>query len=423
MGVDDIPTIVERNLCCGCGVCSYLQPNEIEMVDDLDQGRRPLVTERAGPGSGTRVAALACPGRAIRRPTVPGSAVAELTADWGPVLELWEGAATSPDVRYAGSSGGAATALALHAIEHEGVHGLLHAVARKDVPFLNETVLSRTRDELVAATGSRYAPTSPCEGLDLIETAPGPCVFIGKPCDVAGAVAASSLRPELERRLALTIAVFCADTPTTRGTLEMMARVGVDPDQASSVRYRGNGWPGRATVTIRGSAETRQLSYEESWGDILQKHRQWRCYVCADHTGEHADISVGDPWYREIPPDEPGLSLIVVRTERGRRMVEAARASGALTVRRVEPGILPRSQPNLRAARGAVWGRSMALRLAGLPAPRYPGMGTRSTWWRALGWRQKAQSVGGTLRRVRTRRLRRRRPVIPYSPGDDLKGR
>lgn len=419
--VTDIATVVERNLCCGCGACAHLEPARYTMVDDADQGRRPIVVRGAPPPDPGGLAVAACPGREVRRPPRPPGAIPELWSSWGPVLELWEGAAAADDVRFAGSSGGAATALAWCALEQGEAHGVLHTVARDDVPFLNTTVLTRDRDALVGATGSRYAPASPCDRLDLLERAPGPCVFIGKPCDVAGAAAAAAVRPELARNLGLTIALFCAGTPTLRGTLEMFERLGCDPAEVASVRYRGNGWPGEATVTLR-SGERRSLSYDASWGEILQKHRQWRCYVCADHTGELADLSVGDPWYREIDPDEPGLSLIVVRTERGRRFLERAVAAGALALRRVDPSILPASQPNLERARGAVWGRSVALRLAGLPAPSYPEMDVRRTWWRALSWREKAQSVLGTLKRVRTKGLRRRRPVVPW-PEQAVRGR
>lgn len=415
MTIHDIPTVVERNLCCGCGACAYLDPSALEMVDDADQGRRPVLASGV-PASATRPLVATCPGREVRRPSAPTGAIPELLPTWGPVLELWEGAAGASDVRFAGSSGGAATALALHAIEHADLHGVLHTVARDDVPFLNRTVLTRDRETLLGATGSRYAPASPCDRLDLVEQAPAPCVFIGKPCDVAGAAAASAVRPALARNLGLTIALFCAGTPTLRGTFEMFERLGCDPDDVDSVRYRGNGWPGEATVTLRSTGEARALSYDQSWGEILQRHRQWRCYVCADHTGELADISVGDPWYREIPADEPGLSLIVVRTERGREHVERARADGSLDLRPVDPSILPASQPNLERARGAVWGRSFALRMSGLPAPRYPGMGVGRTWWHALTWREKAQSVAGTLKRVRSKQLRRRRPVVRWPP-------
>jgi coenzyme F420 hydrogenase subunit beta len=231
-----------------------------------------------------------------------------------------------------------------------------------------------------------------------------------------------ALRPRLERRLGLTIAVFCAGTPSYRGTLEMIREMGVaDPHQVDSVRYRGQGWPGNATVTVRDQSAAQEpssyeMSYEESWGRILQKHRQWRCYVCADHTGEFADIAVGDPWYREIEPEEAGHSLVLVRTARGREILHRAIAAGALQVRQVDACLVPASQPNLRRTRGAVWGRIAATRAVGVPAPRFRNMPLFPSWWNRLTRKEKAQSIYGTLKRVVTKRLYRRRRVRPHVP-------
>ncbi len=270
---------------------------------------------------------------------------------------------------------------------------------------------------MAAATGSRYAPASPCDGLDKVVSAPAPCVFIGKPCDVAATAKARRRDPALDRNLGLTIGIFCAGTPTTRGTLEMLEVMGVDPADLTGVRYRGDGWPGQAIATTSKPSESPPaLSYEESWGAILQRHRQWRCYVCADHTGEIADIAVGDPWYREIEEGEPGRSLIVVRTERGRRIMHAAVASGAIVAEVVDPQLLPASQPGLERVRGSVGGRITSLRLLGLPAPRFEGMPTVAAWWGALDVRGKLRSTVGTISRVRRKQLRRRRPVVPYRP-------
>lgn len=419
-GIEDV---AEWNLCSGCGACAFAQPGEIEMVDDLDAGRRPLVVrgDRGRPLP-TAQALRVCPGVGLEHHTAPPGAMAELRDSWGPVLEVWEGHAGDPDLRFAGSSGGVASALAIHGIERETAHGLLHIRARADAPYLNETVLSTSRAEVLAATGSRYAPASPCDRLDLIEAAPQPCVLIGKPCDVAAADKARRSHPRLDANLGLTIAVFCAGTPTTRGTLEMLEAMGVDDVAAlEELRYRGRGWPGDAVATVRnpdGSTTTRHLTYDESWGEILQRHRQWRCYVCADHTGEFADIAVGDPWYRDVGPDEPGSSLILVRTERGRRWFEAARRSGAIVATRVPPTRLPESQPGLLRVRGAVIGRIAMLRSLGLPAPRYRGLPMLATWWRVLGTRGKVRSTFGTLKRIWRRRLFRRRPVRPMAPID-----
>ncbi len=409
--------VAERQQCCGCGACAYADSERIEMVDTLREGRRPRVK---GAGAPSTDSMRVCPGvglsHSIDAHTV---GISELFAGWGPVLKIWEGHATDSEVRWAGSSGGAATALALHGLLRGGLHGVLHVKAREDAPYLNRTALSRTREELLAGAGSRYAPASPCDGLGMVEAAPGACLMIGKPCDVAAARLACSLRPGLERNLAVTIAFFCAGTPSTQGTLEMLKAMGVgDPASVKSVRYRGNGWPGRATVVFssEGRDQTREMSYQESWGGILQKHRQWRCYLCADHTGEFADISVGDPWYRKIEPGEAGTSLIMARTKRGLTFVEEAIKAGFLSVQPAEPQILPLSQPNLLAGRGAVWGRSAMLRMLGLPAPRYRRM-PLARWWRTeLSLKEQAQSFYGTFRRAFVKGLFRRRPVEAWAP-------
>lgn len=415
--------VAAHRLCTGCGVCAYLAPDEVRMVDVLDQGRRPLpitpVRSAAGSGGAGAAAALSCcPGVRIghehRRPA-PGE-IPELRAAWGPVRAIWEGYAADPRIRYAGSSGGVATALAGYCLTGAGMAGVLHIGARPDVPYLNETRLSRTPAELLANAGSRYAPASPCDRLDLIEAAAGPCVFIGKPCDVAAVRMARRLRPGLDARLGLTIAVFCAGTPTTRGTLELLARLGItDPARLASVHYRGEGWPGQARARLIDDPpeRRRELSYAESWGDILQRHRQWRCYLCADHTGEFADVAVGDPWYRPTG-DDPGRSLVLARTERGVRLIEAAVSAGALVLTPVAPEILPASQPNLLRARGAVSGRLATLRAARLMTPRYRHLPMAPIWWRHLRTAEKLRSTLGTLRRIGRKRLREPATLVPY---------
>ena len=415
LNVLTIPDVVRRDLCCGCGACAAVDPS-IEMVDDAANGLRPRVT---GPGVG-REAVAVCPGvglaheDAARR--APG-VIASLYPAFGPVVGLWEGWSGDEDIRFCGSSGGAATALALHCLTDEGMSGVLHTGAREDRPYLNETVWSSTREELLARTGSRYAPASPCDGLGRIESAPTPGVFIGKPCDVAAAQKARRLRPALDRKLGVTIAFFCAGTPSTNGTLEMLRRLGIDdPEALTSLRYRGRGWPGLARAVWRGpdgAERTGTLTYDQAWGEVLTAHQQWRCKVCADHTGEFADIAVGDPWHRKVEPGEAGSSLILARTPHGRAIIERAIESGALVAERVGAEILPASQPNLVATRGSVWGRIVGSRLSLASAPTYRNMPMFSLWRSELSLREKTRSILGTMRRVWKRRLARSAATQP----------
>jgi coenzyme F420 hydrogenase subunit beta len=208
-----------------------------------------------------------------------------------------------------------------------------------------------------------------------------------------------AINPELDNKISLTIGFFCAGTPSTRGTLELLREHNIDPDEVSELRYRGMGWPGMAAIRRKNDKEPFiQLSYQDSWG-FVQKYRPFRCYLCPDLTAEFADISVGDPWYREVGENEPGQSLILIRTEKGRKIFREAIESGYVKAVRAEPDILYKSQKNLLGKRQAIWGRLLAMKMLGIPYPELKGFHLFENWL-DLPAREKVKSVLGTARRI-----------------------
>ena len=411
--ISTIQDVVDRHLCMGCGTCAAVRPDIVRMVDTVEHGRRPLIAREAGDEAGRALVAT-CPGRTIDPPAaaeLPASGSYEDVA-WGPVLEVWEGYATDPEIRFNGSSGGVVSALSLFCIEHKDYAGAVQARARADQPLLNETVISRSRSDVIAATASRYAPASPCERLADVRGAGQPHVFVGKPCDVAGAARFAATDKGVASGIGLSISIFCAGTPSLAATRDLLTHLGVEErDEVLEVRYRGRGWPGPMAVRFR-SAATGQIhsattSYEEGWGDILQKHTQWRCRLCADHIGEHADLSIGDPWYRPVAEGDPGQSLVVVRTERGRQILRVAMQAGGVQLEPRTVQTLAASQPNLERTKGAVYARCITAKLVGAAAPRYRGAGLHRVWWRALTLGAKFKSFAGTLKRLLAKGLLR----------------
>jgi coenzyme F420 hydrogenase subunit beta len=179
--------------------------------------------------------------------------------------------------------------------------------------------------------------------------------------------------------------------------------MGVEPEQVEELRYRGHGWPGMATVRIKGSnGEVRQMSYEKSWGDILSNYGQFRCRLCPDSTGEFADISCGDLWYRPIEPTHPGYSLVLVRTERGQEVLKKAVCAGYVRLQRADASILPQSQKALLNRRCHLFGRLLAMRMMGVPFPYFKGFSLRENWLK-LSATEKLYSVVGSLKRIITR--------------------
>ena len=417
-----IDQVVEWRLCVGCGACVPRCPNQaITLVHISGRGLRPIVNS-------TRCRECAgcvevCPGIEISHQPFNSHIMPELSLEWGPVMEVWEGYATDSQIRYNGSSGGVATALALFCLERKGASGVLHIGARPGAPLENVAVFSKNRAELLACTGSRYSPAAPCERLEWIQEALCPSVFIGKPCDVVALRKSQAVNPMLNEKASLAISIFCAGTPVIDGTYKILRVLGVEPEKVEEIRYRGCGWPGETMVKIKNNDDqTRLMTYEESWGNILSHYGQFRCRICPDSTGEFADISCGDPWYREIKPGEEGWSLVLVRTERGREILHEAIKAGYVKLESVVQSAIPRSQKALLARRRHLWGRLFMMRMMRVPIPRFAGFSLFRNWLR-LSSAEKLRSLAGTLKRIIERGWTRPlRPIIkpgrPYKSSD-----
>jgi len=379
-----VEQVVSSRLCHGCGACSYAcTQNAIELKNFIEVGIRPVVD--FAKCNECQECVTVCSGIRLKHSEeeFPIGIQPDLRKEWGPVLELWEGHAVDPEIRFKGGSGGVATVLALFALEQMDFDGVLHVGMNANVPYLNEVVVSKDRSELIHRCGSRYAPAAVCGSLGEIERAARPCVLIGKPCDIASANMAAQIRPALKEKLGLTIAIFCGGTPSTRGTLKLLETLGVSETDIEGLRYRGHGWPGMTGVNLKSSPDGKrvEMTYSQAWDTILTKHKPFRCQICPDGTGEFADLACGDPWYRDIEDGEGGSSLIVVRTARGREILHAAMDAGYIAAKPRGNDILPRSQRGLLHRRRAVLPKLVGLWLTRSTAPKFHGFSLRHGWF------------------------------------------
>ena len=409
--INTLKDVVDWELCIGCGACYYAcGKGNISLINIDSIGIRPQFNS---PECGSCTDCLSiCPAyhvdASLKVPQTSRATRAE--QEFGPALEIWEGYAQDTEVRYKASSGGILSALAIFCLEQEGMEFVLHTGVDSEQPWINRTVKSTNRDEILTRTGSRYAPSSPCDGLQGIEDSTSKCVFIGKPCDVAAVGMLRKQNPRLDEQLGLVLTFFCAGTPSTQGTLDLLTSLDVTPAEVDTVRYRGEGWPGRFKVLFSGGDEGPSLSYEDSWKQ-LTSYRPLRCNLCPDGLGRIADISCGDAWERHAGDGNPGLSIVIVRTERGREILRRAIAAKYVEVRRVDSNAVYAAQPNLLQRRRELFGRLLAMRLLGVPAPLFKGFSLFNGWIKQPV-RLQLRSVLGTLRRIVLRRWWMRRPVI-----------
>jgi len=239
--IKHLEDIVDWRLCLGCGACQYICPeHKISLINIVEEAIRP---RRSDKECGTCDDCVAvCPSVETDLNQLFGSRKAtEFERSWGAIDTIWEGYASDEEIRFKGSSGGALTALSAYCIEQAGMSGVLHIGQDPNNAVLNTTRLSRNREELMQATGSRYSPASACDRLDLVENSVKPCAVIGKPAEIAGVRKAVKLRPALAEKVGVTLSFFCAETPPTKATLSLLETFREEPSKLKAVRYRGHG--------------------------------------------------------------------------------------------------------------------------------------------------------------------------------------
>lgn len=397
-----VADVLARDACSGCGLCTRLDP-ALRMAMDADGYLRPRFDgpSRAVAGAAATFA-RGCPGVVVRAPVPPpGSATHPLLGSW---LGLWSAWATDPELRFAGSSGGALTALHAWLIESGRAARVTGAAMDASAPRRTVPVTITSREQALQAAGSRYAPVAALDNPDVL--LPGTAVC-GKPCEISALrQTASELQPG---EPPLLLSFFCAGTPSQAGTHALLADLGVEAEEpVQSLRYRGDGWPGRFTAATADRAVS--ADYEESWGRRLGPTTQWRCKVCADATGEAADIVSADAWESDaqgypVFAEGAGRSALIARTARGLQTVLEAQAAGVITLEPLDVAQLAAAQPLQAGRRRFLRARLLGSALAGRRPPAYPGFALLRLSLQAP--RTALRTLRGTVRRVRRERQSR----------------
>lgn len=124
-----------------------------------------------------------------------------------------------------------------------------------------------------------------------------------------------------------------------------------------------------------------------------------------------ADISCGDAWHRHGTEDDPGRSLVLVRTKRGREILQRAAAAGYVHLEPSGLAEVKSAQTNLLAKRREIYGRLAALRMLAIPAPRFVNFSLFSSWIH-LPLALIIKTILGTLRRlIRAKAWKRREEI------------
>ncbi|WP_080905242.1 Coenzyme F420 hydrogenase/dehydrogenase, beta subunit C-terminal domain [Parabacteroides sp. Marseille-P3160] len=355
----DIKTIDKNNLCLGCGICESLAGRKSISMKLQDDGFYHPVIQSLSNEKQNIITNL-CPGTNIINQNKFGIK----DNIWGKILKLSTGYSTENDIRERGSSGGVISAIAIYLLENKIVDGILQVGSNITDYTQNKLKISRNREDVLNCASSRYAPALVFnEIFDILKNNDEKYCFIGKPCDVAALNNILKKFPQYKIKIKYKIAFFCAGMPSFNGTEKAINILNAEKP-VYNLYYRGNGWPGYFSFKDN-TGKTYQMSYKESWGNILGKHIHYRCKICPDGIGLQADIVVGDAWetvdgYPDFTEKE-GKSLIIARNIIGFTLLNTIEASGKIITEEISIDKLKKIQPTQFDRRKIVLARLGAL--------------------------------------------------------------
>jgi len=310
--------LYKNNLCLGCGLCESLGKQKGYRMKLDNSGFYKLSVPKDRDFEIEKKISLCCPSI-----NIVGSGSKAL---WGPCLSIYRANSKNEEIRKKASSGGFVTTLCCYMLENGLVDAVLHAGVKNGTEYENTYKVSRSTSDVINNASSRYAPVPLFQNLkQLLDESNERYAIVGKSCDILCLKNFIQKFPEYKERFIYFIAIFCAGMPSYNGTKKIIDSLGSDKC-VKSVKYRGDGWPGDFVVSYQDGSNDK-LTYQQSWMDYLGRALHYRCKICPDSIGTLSDISVCDAWDvdnngKAIFEDRPGKSCILIRTNKGKELLD-----------------------------------------------------------------------------------------------------
>ncbi len=299
--------VVDTGKCCSCGACVAVCPlSSVEM-----QNLKPTLV---GKCTQCGFCPKSCP---------------RMIDDYGPLYSqvFGEGAERDPalgvyrkayalrnadeSVRKRAQDGGIATAILIHLLETEQIQGAVVSGVDSNNPWRPVPMVATTREEIIAATKSRYTRSSNLVAIQeaLKERKLERIAVVGTPCHVQ-AIQRMRLAPlkKVDRAVIMTIGLFCSETFDFEQLMEqkISGELGVPLEKLRKLDIKG-----KLLIYPKGQTETLTIPLKEA-----QHWVEPSCHYCTDFASDFADISVGGAG----TPRK--WSTVLVRTERGQALIE-----------------------------------------------------------------------------------------------------
>ncbi len=234
------------------------------------------------------------------------------------------------DIRFQASSGGVGTAIIKYLLE-SGRFGT-------SMTFVFNAEECRYEPKLIYDfsdynnCGSIYQDT---DNIGFIKSAikeiRNGIVVTCMPCQVA------AVRSLLDRNNipSFIISLCCSGQTTVEGTWLYYKLLGIDKKDVCNIQYRGSGWPSGIRIKLKDGTEVYRDNYTYPWTLMhkSQLYRPKRCLYCKEKTNTHSDVTLADPWLKELMENDKTGNSFIISNHEGETVLKEMENKGLLALR------------------------------------------------------------------------------------------
>lgn len=320
--------VLETGLCTGCGACVGFCPYQVIYHD------RTVQLHRCDLNEGKCYAF--CPRTAVDLTTLRKALfdVADLTPEIGALKGYYLSRATDHKLREIAQHGGTVTALMELALAKGIIDSAIISASNHD--FQQSGIKVKDKAALRKNTGTKFTVSPTVAAFNQIAAENTRNIgVVATPCQ-ALALAKMKLKPLKDDngnidKLKIVIGLYCGWALSAEKLKVLLLQNNINHEYLTGMDIPA----GKKALELHTGNSAKLIPFAD-----VQPCIREACGYCFDSTAEYADISVGSARFGNEWEEMRKWNQLIVRTKRGKELVELAVQCGAIEVREAPAGIL-----------------------------------------------------------------------------------
>jgi coenzyme F420 hydrogenase subunit beta len=310
--------VVDQGLCSHCGTCIALSGGTLA----AKRSTEGVVPDGPDETMVEDSVYKACPGKGLDYPALNNHAFGRLPEQWliGNYVNTYIGYSSDEAIRRAGASAGVITHLLIYLLESGEVDGVIASRLSREIPYQPETIIAKTREEIISCAQSIYQPVAVNQVLEETQHFKGKLAYTGLPDQVASIRYLQMTNHPTVKNISIITGPYVGINMQLGAIRSFLKSNGFKSlDDITKLDYRAGEWPGYLQIETKSGKTLKAEKFYYNY--LLPFFVTNHSLLSVDFSNELTDISVGDAWHPKYEKEGKGFSVVVARNEKGREVL------------------------------------------------------------------------------------------------------